>query len=223
MRTKTALLTAAALAAGLAGASAQVYSQNIVGYVNVTFTNGFTMFGNPLHTDSTGTNDTVQQIFGTNMPNGSTIYAFSGGAFANPAAGYTTKGGWTGGTNAANAALSAGRGVFIKVPSTATLTFVGNVVAGGTNTVPYNNGFNIVSSPTPQAGLLQTNLGFVPFNGDTIYQFNSSSQAYPNPSSGYTTKGGWAGAGQPNLQVGEAFWLKSASVSGGTWVQVFNP
>ena len=34
MRTKTLLIAAAALAAGILSSSAQTYSQNIVGYVN---------------------------------------------------------------------------------------------------------------------------------------------------------------------------------------------
>ena len=51
MRTKTLLMTAAALAAGVIYSQAQgtVYSQNVVGYVNVTIpANGFNLVGNQL-------------------------------------------------------------------------------------------------------------------------------------------------------------------------------
>jgi hypothetical protein len=224
MRTKALLLTAAVFAAGIVTSLAQpyTYSVNIVGYINVTLTNGFTMVANQLHNDLTGTNDTVQSVFGTNLPSGSVVYAFTGGGYANPAASYTTKGGWGGGVAAANAALSSGSGVFVKVPSPVAITLVGNVMTG-TNNVPYVNGFNLLGSPIPQAGLLQADLGYTPTSGDVVYQFVPATQQYKNPASQYTTKGGWAGAGQPNLSVGEAFFLKSAAVSGGTWTRAFNP
>jgi hypothetical protein len=201
---------------------AQVYSANIVGYVNVPLNTGFTIFANQLSVDATGTNNTVQTVFGNNLPSGSAVYAFSGGAYASPIATYSTKGGWAGGTNAANAGLSVGSAVFVKVPSTNTITIVGNVITG-TNNIHYANGFNFVASPTPQGGLIQTALGYTPTSGDAVYQFNPTTQQYFNPISSYSTKGGWAGAGQPNVKVGEGFFLKSAAVSGGTWTQVLNP
>ena len=222
MKIKSLLIAAAALAVGAVTSQAQVYSQNIVGYVNVSFNTGYTIFANPLSNDSTGTNNTLQSVFSTNLPSGSVVYAFSGGAYATPSAGYSTKSGWTGGTNAANVALRAGSAVFVKVGSSNTVTITGNVVTG-TNLVSYINGYNLIGSPTPQAGLLQTALGYVPTSGDVVYQFNPTSQQYNSPASGYGTKGGWSGGGQPNLGVAEGFFLKSAAVSGGTWTQILNP
>ena len=49
MRTKTLLIAAAALAVGILASSAQTYSQNVVGYVNVTLgDNAFWFLGNQL-------------------------------------------------------------------------------------------------------------------------------------------------------------------------------
>lgn len=219
MRTKTLFLSAAALAAGLFAASAQVYSVNVVGYVNVNLTNGFTMFANPLDLDGSGTNNTVHSVFGTNLPAGSTVYAFSGGAFASPAAQYSAKGGWGGGTNAVNSALNPGGGVFVSLPSAKTITLVGNVKQGALAT-PYVSGYNIISSQVPQSGQLQTDLGYVPTAGDAIYEFNPATQNYVAPVKGFAAKGGWQN-GQPIPKVGDAFWLNSASASGGTWSRNF--
>ncbi|HWN94592.1 MAG TPA: hypothetical protein VNT99_06150, partial [Methylomirabilota bacterium] len=59
MRTKTLLLSAAVLAAGLAASTAQsVYSVNAVGYVNIVVTNGYNLITNPLN----GTNNNINTI-----------------------------------------------------------------------------------------------------------------------------------------------------------------
>ena len=49
MRTKTLLLTAALTAAGVATSMAQVYSVNMVGYINQSIPQGFSMIANQLN------------------------------------------------------------------------------------------------------------------------------------------------------------------------------
>jgi hypothetical protein len=211
MRTKALLVAAAITAVGLATSLAQtnVYSQNVVGYINLNLTNGFTMVGNQLDLDGTGTNNTVMTVFGTNVPVGTVLYAFSGGGFVS--ASYGTKG-WSGAANV-NSALKPGGGVFIQLPSARTVTMVGNVMQGGLQT-PYVQGFNIIASQVPQAGLVQTDLGYTPTIGDVTYRYN--------PATGYVSSSygakGWSG-GQPNLNVGESFWLQAAT--SGTWTRNF--
>jgi hypothetical protein len=218
MRTKTLLLAAALSAAGIVASVAQsnVYSVNVVGYVNVNLAAGFNMIANPLDLDGTGTNNTVNTVFSNSLPSGSTVYAFAGGSYTS--AGYSTKGGWApaAGVTAANAALQPGGGVFVNVPSATTVTVVGNVLQGAL-AQPFAAGFNIVSSKVPQAGLLATDLGYTPATGDIVYQFNSTAQTY-NTANGYSTKGGWAPS-QPTVGVGEAFFLSSGA--GGTWSRNF--
>jgi hypothetical protein len=143
-----------------------------------------------------------------------TAYAFSGGSYSS--AGYSTKGGWSGSTNAVNAALSVGGAVFVKFNAVTNFTITGNVVSG-TNVVHFTPGqFNLVGSPTPQSGLISS-LGYVPTSGDSTYQFIPATQAYFT--GGYSTKGGWSG--QPNLGVAEGIFLKAAPANPGTWSQVF--
>jgi len=219
MRTKTLLLAAALSAAGIAASLAQsnVYSLNVVGYVNIPLVSGFNMIANPLDLDGTGLNNNVNTVFSNSLPSGSTVYAFSGGAYANPAASYSTKGGWGGGVAAVNAALQPGGGVFVNVPSAVTVTAVGNVLQGALSQA-YVAGFTMLSSKVPQTGLLQTDLGYVPASGDLIYKFNAAGQTYNNPANSYSTKGGWAPS-QPTINVGEAFFLSSSA--GGTWTRNF--
>jgi hypothetical protein len=218
MRTKALVAAAAILAVGALSSMAQsnVYSLNVVGYYNVSLSPGFNLVANQLDLDGTGANNTVTTVFGTQLPSGSTVYAFSGGTYASPAASYSTKGGWSGGVAAANAALAPGKGVFVNVPSAATVTVVGNVLQGALVN-SYVAGFNIRSSIVPQAGLLQTDLGYTPATGDLVYQFQGATQTYA-PTRSYSTKGGWSPV-QPTLGVGEAFFLSSSA--GGTWTRNF--
>src|SRR5688572_17861389 len=59
MKTKTKFLTALVALAGGASLMAQVYSVNMVGYINLTMPAGFSLVGNQL---STGGN-TLSQVF----------------------------------------------------------------------------------------------------------------------------------------------------------------
>ncbi len=221
MRTKTLLLTAAALAAGLATSVAQsnVYSVNVVGYVNVTLTNGFNLIGNQLDLDGTGLNNNVNTVFSTNLPSGSIVYAWSGTSFASPAATFLSKSGWGGGTNAVNTALAPGKGVFVALPAgqSKTITLVGNVMQGSLSN-SYAGGYSVLSSTVPQGGLVQTDLGFVALNGAIVYKYNPATQAYVSPAYTFLTKTGWSPS-QPSVGVGEAFFLASPSAS--AWVRTF--
>jgi hypothetical protein len=198
MRTKIILTAAAAMAAGLVSSNAQVYSANVVGYIQQNLVAGFNLVSNPMDLDGTGTNNTCQSVLGTQVP--CTVYAMSGGVFA-PIAQYTTKGGWSSGTNSVNFAMNPGQGFFVSVASPATVTFVGNVKQGSLAT-PWVGGFNIIGSQVPIAGLMQHALNFQPGGNATVYTYANGS-GY-NPISQFTTKGGWSGAGEPNLGIGQA-------------------
>jgi hypothetical protein len=216
MRTKT-LLAAAVLAAGLATSMAQsnVYSQNVVGYINLNLPTGFTIVANQLDLDGTGTNNTVNSVFSTNLPSGASVYAYTGTGYK--IAGYATKGGWSGDVADVNQALNKGGGVFVKVTSPATLTMVGNVMQG-TLAKTYSPGFTLIGSQVPQSGTLASTLGFTPGSDTvTVYQFKADQSGYNV--SGYATKGGWSPA-EPTIGVSEGFWLKSTT--GGTWTRNFS-
>lgn len=225
MRTKALLLSAIALASSLVVASAQVYSQNVVGYYQLTLTNGYQLVANQLDLDGTGTNNTLQTVLGTNgLPNLTRVYAFdpASGTYAT-ATFLSASASWSGGTAAVNAALSLGRGVFVQIPAAAspvTVTVVGQVPQGTLNTpVPNNNTYAIVSSQVPQAGLVQTELGYAPANLDRVYRYNSAAQNYGAASTYLSGSGTWSGGGQPNVTVGESFWLQGHA--GSLWTRNF--
>ena len=84
MRTKTLLIATAALAASLASSMAQVYSQNVVGYVNTivpanSVGNGFALIANPLITTNS---DLTSVIPPASVPVGTTVYGWTGATFA---------------------------------------------------------------------------------------------------------------------------------------------
>lgn len=203
MRTKTLLLTAALSVATVATSMADVFSVNVVGYVNVTLTNGFTLVANPL----TGATNTVAALF-PNPPDQLTIYKFTGGGYAINAFEF---GAWANPTQT----FLPGEGFFVNNPgATYTNTFVGEVSQGNlTNPVP--SGFSLTASQVPQTGLIQTDLKYVPSEGDTVYQFKQGA--------GYSIKsfefGAWSS--EPNIAVGEGFFLFNNSAPK-SWSRTFS-
>jgi len=206
MRTKTLLLTAALSAVGLTSSTAQqVFSVNAVGFVNVVVPPKFSMIANPL----TAPLNTIPALF-AGVPEGTTIYKFDGTTFSVNA---LDLGEWG---NPAQT-LVPGEGAFILNPGTApfTVTFVGEVMQGAlSNPLPAN--FSIKSSQVPQTGALDTVLGFPAVDGDTVYQFNSATQAYVVHA---LDLGEWGG-GVPTPAVGESFFVKKTAA--GNWTRTFS-
>jgi hypothetical protein len=163
MRTKALLLTAA-LAVGAATSSmAQVFSQNVVGYVNVTVTNGqFLAVANPLNN---GTN-TLDEILPNAPANTTTAYEFTPAGFVS----YTKRATW--GATAAGRPFGPGKGFFIQNTGTTptTLTFVGEVPEG-TKTVDIASGFNLIASQFPLGGPVETGLGLPAVNNNRLHQW----------------------------------------------------
>ena len=220
MRTKTILTAAAVLAAGALTSMAQsnVFSLNVVGYYNIQTVKGFQMIANQLDLDGTGVNNTLQSVFGTQLPSASKIFVFSGGAFTATAT-VNASGNWLGNTNAANLLLQPGKGAFLQIPASAasapSVTFVGNVLQG-TESTPYNTGYNIVSAHTPRSGGVQTVLGLTPSSGDFVFQFNPGTQSVgtKHTSNGTT----WLG-GEPTPGIGESFWYNAKVAK--SWSETF--
>jgi hypothetical protein len=220
MRTKTLLLTAALSAAGIATSMAQVYSVNAVGYVNTTLVPGFNLISNPLN-NTTG--NTIQNLFGTGVqgaiPQGLLVYHFDPTTDQFVSAGYDDID--QAFLPAANAAtvINPGTGVFVFVPGTAnlTVTFVGEVPQGAASNQDLVQGFSIKGSTVPQAGPITT-LQFPAAQGDIIYEWNPTTDAYV--SAGYDDIDlTWLPA-VPDIAVGEAFFLFKNTP--GTWTRNFN-
>jgi hypothetical protein len=214
MRTKTLLLAAAAaLAAGILSSSAQVYSANVVGYINIQLTNGFTMVANQLDFDGTGTNNNILTAIGTNLPPSSKVEAYDptlpGFRSVTLSSGHV----WSSGSSGpyVTAALQPGAGVFVFIPgvtpTNVTLTLTGTVLQQ-TNVTSYPSQFQIASSLFPISGNLTTNLNYIPNPklgsiDDTVEQWNQGSQSFVTHKYNGTS---WS-AGSPSLAVGESFFL----------------
>jgi hypothetical protein len=214
MRTKTLLLTAALGAAGVATSMAQVYSVNMVGYVNKQIPVGFSMIANQLN----NTPDNKVTTLLPNPPAGTTVYKFNG-------AGYDViqflGGAWEG--DDLNMTLNPGEGAFVGATTAFNNTFVGEVVLS--SSVPLRQGFSVISSALPQSLPLTAptagapNLGFPVQNGDTVYQFTGT---------GYQVDqflgGAWEGDSgnvPPTPDVAESFFF-GRTAAAGNWTRTFS-
>jgi hypothetical protein len=189
--------------AGIIAASAQVYSVNVVGYINVPVPPGFSMIANQLDSG----NNTVASLL-PSVPDGVAIYKFVNGS-------YLINGYEFGEWSLPNMTLNPGEGAFIFNPTAAAFNalFVGEVKQGSLQTgIPA--GFSIVASQVPQTGALDTVLGFPVADGDTVYLFNNATGNYSI--SGFEF-GEWNIV--PTPKVGEAFFVNK--VSAVVWTRDF--
>jgi hypothetical protein len=228
MRTKTLLAAAAISAAGIASSMAQsnVYSLNVVGYVNVAIKSGFNAVANPLMaspnnslntilnnaTPVTGTPDNLIVLrWNTNFQDFDGIV---------PTYNATTH------VWADNAVINPGECIMVLSPNDFTNTFVGEVKQGST-TIPIAPGFNGIASPVPIGGNTATVLAqLLPSDNDLAFKWDNSSvgptaQAFYDPVTYVAVPPGWQNTGNsPGIfGVGEGlFYLASAPLS---WVRTF--
>jgi hypothetical protein len=212
MRTKTLAITAALAAAGALTSMAQtpVYSVNAVGYINTTVCPGFSIIANQL-IQPTGEN-TVKKLF-PNVPEGTTIFKWKNAEATYDVNTYEL-GEWTTETMT----LSPGEGAFIQntTANPFTVTFVGEVPQGTlATTIPL--GFSLVSSQVPQEGAVDTVLGYVPNEGDTVFKFLCDGQTYNVKT---FELGEWTDSAAPVIKVGEGFFLDAKKQ--GTWTRNFS-
>jgi hypothetical protein len=210
MRTKTLLLAAATLAAGLATSTAQtVYSQNVVGYINQVIPVGFSMIANQVDYDGTGTNNTLANIF-PSAPINTHVYKFTDAGYSV----YTYVGSWVPNSSLT---LNPGEGVFINNPgpNPITNTFVGTVLQGTfTNAVPV--GFSMKGYNVPISGVIGPNgLGYPAATGDHIYTWTGTNYQI------FTYLGGstWVPS-EPTINVGQSFFINRFGTST-NWVVNF--
>jgi hypothetical protein len=217
MRTR-ALLCAAALAAGAVSSMAQnVYSLNVVGYVNKSFSSGnYVLVGNPLN----GTNNNLSTII-PSPPNFTVINRWNASIQdldpVQPTF-FTSTGKWN-----SDPVLNPGEGFFVIAGANFTNTFVGNVPQGSlTNPVPIIGGGNYVAvAPNVPIGGGISNIlsGYVPGNFDVVNTWNVGIQDLdPNQPTYFTSTGKWNS--DVNLAVGDGFFLIRAGAAT-KWVQNF--
>ena len=199
---KTLLIAAAALAASVISSQAQVYSQNIVGYVNTPTPAGYVSINNPL--DNGGGNSATNLFDVTSGANdGSVLLLWSGTkfvsyVFASGSPTYFTDGSGT--HNLAAPTLSPGQGFYfnnlndpiVGGGSISNITFVGtvHVDAAATGTQTVGSTTNIISgtaqyvylsSKLPIAGGVSSVLGIT---NDAAGDMDGSVVLVPNVVSG---------------------------------------
>jgi len=216
-------------------AQSNVYSLNIVGYVNVNVTsNQFYLLENPL---DDGAGDIITNVLPLNgsFDNGNVqtaLYKFNNGSIQ-PVETYFNGFGWFPGTNT----IKPGTGFYIFPITNATLTFVGSVTLS--NTASLASGFSLVGSPYPAAASLLA-LGLTggasatnsSANPDAVYRYTpgvglNDISTYFNGYGWYETinnnpVGGTGGSTNgPTLNVGEGFFYFDANAGPVTWSQSF--
>ena len=227
-------MSAAALAVGVISSQAQttVYSQNVVGYVNLALTPGGYELASPaLDLDGTGTNGTISTVVGTNVATGTTVLAWNGTGYDT----LTYESGGRGqpvawqllgtGTDATYP-LNAGEGFFISDPTDTSLTLTGQVLNNSVtnNYVAAAGVYALVGAKIPYGGDIASNLNYVANSGDTILTWNGSNfNTYVYESGGRGQPVAWQllGTGQqdPVISVGQGFFLDPAVNN--TWVETF--
>jgi hypothetical protein len=213
MRTKTLLLTAALCAAGAATSMAQVYSVNMVGYINQSIPAGFSMIANQLNNSP---DNRVASLFPA--PADTTkIYKFNvatGGFIIMEYA----DGEWT--PNATTESLNPGDGAYIFAPAAFTHTFVGEVML--TSTVNLPAGFSMIGSALPQSlplvGAPPAGLGYPIGDGDKIYRFNPATGGFIINE---FVDGEWSLGAPPTPNIGEGFYAFNAGAAKG-WTRNFS-
>jgi hypothetical protein len=210
-------------------AQSNVYSLNIVGYVNVAVPAGFSIVSNPLD-DGLGDGNIITNVLtNPNTPANSEAFLFS------PAQGFVNSEtffagfGWFPGTNT----IGPGVGFFLFSPVATNITFVGQIAAGTYTNALAAGSFNLVGSVVPEAlppgitGVTNT-LGIPISANDAIYRYSTANfSGYDQITyfGGYgwfdpIVSGGSGGpTNGPTINVGEGFFLLSAA--GGNWVETF--
>jgi hypothetical protein len=192
MNTKSLILAAVVAAAGAVSGSAQVTSQNIVGYIRLSLNSGFNLIANQLNNG----NNAIGTVL--NVPDGTDVFKWNG-------TGYTLNSFVDGAWDNAAATLVPGEGFFIRVGAATTVTLIGEVSLSNTRSLPA--GFNLISLPLPLAGdITAAAVGNFPaVDGDDVFQWNGT---------GFSLKsfvdGDWGGT-PPTVRVGEGFFVKGAA------------
>jgi hypothetical protein len=217
MRTKTLLLTAVALAAGLTASTAQtVYSQNVVGYVNVPIqgaTGGkYSLIANPLDAGNNTISNVVQ-----NPADGATFFFWNGHGYSLSQFAF---GSWD--SNATNT-VPPGVGIFVQTAGNFTNTYTGTVLQSNSpnSSITFPAGYSIISSQFPVNGDADS-LGLTAklADGDVVYKWNYAKQGFDLYQWAF---GAWSCQGVPSsaptLNPGESAFLSSQH--GGTWTNNF--
>jgi hypothetical protein len=222
MRTKTLLLTAALSLAGAASSMAQVYSQNIVGYINLSMAPGFNLVANQLNASPNNSLNSVLPAAALE----SQVLKFANNNYSSDISdGAEWLDANTG--DPSTTTVGPGEGFFFFNPGAAAVpvTLVGEVKLGS-STVTFAPGFTLASSVVPQELSLNAANGVADVLEAQYLTFNSGTQNY-DP--GLINDGtGWldANSGDPadaRPVVGQGFFYFNPGATDLSWTRSFNP
>jgi len=219
MKTKTLLIAAAALAVGVISSQAQVYSQNIVGYANVTIPAGYTLLTMPVSPNSSNNIEAVLP----SLTSADVVLVWNGGGYNVDY--FNGPGDWYNGndfTPIPQPSLPPGAGFFYQnnTGQTKTNTFVGNVQL--TNTVTLPAGYTLVGSTAPVGGSIEsTNFNIHFTSADTVLIWNGGGYNvdYFNGPGDWYNGNDFTPIAVPTLNVGQGFFYQNNTGQTTNWVQ----
>jgi hypothetical protein len=221
MRTKALLgLAALVVSAATCVAQSNVYSLNIVGYVNVDVAQGLNLISNPLK-PSNGNYNITNTISFPETPDadGARLFKWAGTSWSSQIPGWITGFGWD-----TPLEVTLGESFFIESPVATRITFVGEVQTGNVDyTLP--TGLSVVAPKTPVAQRFPG--ADVGHDGDSIFTW--AGNAWSSTVWTYIEDFGWDGSGSTDNNVAGP----TVGVGGGvvyqntgaplTWTRTFNP
>jgi hypothetical protein len=181
-------------------AQSNVYSLNVVGYVNKSFQQfAFAMVSNPLQ----GSSNNLSAII-PNPPDGTAVYTWNVGLQDLDATipTFITGTGWS-----PNSTIAAGQGFFVAAGDNFTNTFVGEVRQGADAiSLVGNLAFEAIGS-VPAIGGSLTNVmkNYAATDGDALFFWNVGTQDIDATIPTYVTGTGWVP--DANVPVAEGFFI----------------
>jgi hypothetical protein len=219
MRTKALLgLAALAVSAATCVAQSNVYSLNIVGYVNVDIAAGLNLISNPLK-PSNGNYNITNTISLPDNADGAFIYKWAGTAWSTQIPSWIAGFGWS-----PDLEIQHGEGFFLQSPVAAKVLFVGEVATGDVvQNLP--SGLSVAANKIPVEerwpGAAHGN------DGDSIYTWGGS--AWDTAIWSFIQGFGWSNGGGPGdhidgptLKVGGAAMYQNTGAPL-SWTRAFNP
>jgi len=228
MRTKTILLTAALAAAGVASSMAQgnVYSLNVVGYVNITLKPGYNLITAPLSAADNGVN-TVLKNCNPPIPANSLLFTWDS-VNATYAQALTADGanGWVDSQfNPATTQIPPGTAFFVQNAGAApvTLTLTGTVLQN-TNPVALAVGYSFIGDTEPLSADITTN-GFPVVDNSLLYTWDATGQTYNQALTGQASPPAFLDSQfNPVVvapSIGQGFIYFNPAASAATWNRAF--
>ncbi|HRT58770.1 MAG TPA: hypothetical protein P5038_19250 [Candidatus Paceibacterota bacterium] len=194
------------------------YGTDVVGYYNVSITNGYQFIVNQLD----GAPNTLNHLI-PSAPHGTRVWLWNvtNQVFDPPATFDASNSTWD-----VNLELAVGRGAVVYSPTEGCFTFSGEVLQGWlTNFVAGSNRFSLLGSKVPQGGALSSVLAFPGSDGDNVYLFPTPRQSYLDACTCFSGHGwfdpaGGASTNGPVIAVGQSFFVQHSGPDT-NWVRHF--